>query len=68
MDAKTIANDHLFRPTPLKKFLQTIIDEEIDSKYSISNVTLEYYSMIVQHFIIPRIAFAHWTIENDNSS
>ena len=59
-------NNHLFRPSALRRFLQTSL-AEVNSKYSLSTVTLQYYSMALQQFLIPRIAFAHWDIQNDHS-
>lgn len=57
-------NSSIFRSAPLKRFF-THTMAEMNPILSVSSITLEYYERIFSRFIMPRVCFAYWDIQND---
>ena len=57
-------NASIFRSTPLKRFFTKTM-AEINPVLSVSSITLDYYDRIFSRFIMPRVCFTFWDIQND---
>jgi len=54
----------IFRANPLRRFFTRTM-AEMNPVLSVSSITLDYYDRVFTRFIMPRVCFAYWDIQND---
>ena len=60
-------NQTIFRAQPLKRFFTKAL-AEINPVLSVQQTTLDYYDRIFSSFIMRRVCFSFWDINNDQVS
>lgn len=60
------ANGGVFRTNQLKKFMQKIL-AEINPSLQIAVNAYDFYAEVFQYFLLPRVCYAYWSINNNCS-